>query len=210
MGVAGTWATHVSPVVTSTPHGRLWLAAVTGNGTVETRHQRGHGHWGRFDAVGHGASVSSTPALAAAADGRLWLATVGVRGDLTVRRTTPNGRWRSVTPDGGRWSPYSSPALATDNAGRMWLAAEHLGGLVAVRSIRPLGTRWQPERPLGPAAKTASTTISPLAVGGVRVGALSGSGLERWWTVGLPKTSMAGAVGAHGGGFSSSLQQRMP
>ena len=210
MGVAGSWATHASPVVTSTPHGRLWLAAVTGSGTVETRHQRGHGHWGRFDAWGHEASVSSTPALAAADDGRLWLAAVGVRGDLTVRRTTATGRWRSVTPDGGRWSPYSSPALATDTAGRMWLAAEHLGGQVGVRSIRALGTRWQPEHLLGPAAKTASATVSPLAVGGVRVGALSGGGLPRWWTVGLPKTSMAGAVGAHGGGFSSSLQQRMP
>jgi hypothetical protein len=79
-----------------------------------------------------------------------------------------------------------------------------------VRSTRPTDTRWQPEHALGPAAQTASTMISPLAVGGVRVGALSGGGRPRWWTVGLPTTSMAGAVGAHGGGFSSSLQLRMP
>ena len=211
MGTAGSWATHSSPVVSATPHGRLWLAAVTARGTVESRHQRGHGHWSRFDAVGHDASVASTPALVSADDGRLWLAAVGVRGELTVRRTTASGHWRTVTPDGGgRWSPYSSPALAPDTAGRMWLAAEHLSGLVAVRGTRPLGARWLPEHPLGPAAKTASTTISPLSVGGVRVGGLAGGGRARWWTVGLPTTSMAGAVGAHGGGFSSSLQLRMP
>ena len=127
--------------------------------------------------------------------------------DPGPRRT---GRWHGVAPDSSRWSPYSSPALAADSAGRMWLAAEHLDGRVVVRATRPHTTRWLAKASLGPAAKTASTAISPLAVGGVRVGALTTGGQPRWWTVGLPKTSMAGAAGAHGGGFSASLQLRMP
>ena len=210
MGVPGTWATHTSPVVTTTPHGRLWLAAVTRHGTLETRHQIPSGRWGRFDTLGHDWSISSTPALAGTDNGRLWLAAVTSRGELSLRSTTGTGDWRAVASDDDRWSPYSSPALAADSAGRMWLAAEHLDGRVVVRATRPHTTQWQPGTALGFAAETASTAVAPLAVGGVRVGALTSGGQPRWWTVGLPRTSMAGAAGAHGGGFSASLQQRMP
>ena len=210
MGQPGSWATHTSPALVTAADGRVWLAAVTGHGTLETRHQRGHGRWGHLDALGQGWSVSSSPALAGTDDGRVWLTAVTARGGLTLRSTTGDGRWHGASPVGGLWSPYSSPALTVDATGRTWLAAERLDGRVVVRATRGQTTQWQPERALGAAAKTASTAITPLAVGGVRVGAVSTGGRPRWWTVGLPSTSMAGAAGARAGGFSPILQLRMP
>jgi hypothetical protein len=138
----------------------------------------------------------------------VWLAAVSDRGDLSLRSTT-GGRW-GTTPISGRWSPYSSPSLAADTSGRMWLAAEEVGGEVVVRATEPHTTQWQSEIRLGQASETASTAVVPLPVAGVRVGALTSGGQQRWWTFGLPSTSMAGVTGARGGGFSASLQLRMP
>jgi surface antigen len=209
MGAAGSWATHASPALVTATDGRLWLSAVSADGTLQARHQRGHGRWSRFDSLGRDWSVSSTPALAATDDGRVWLTAVSAHGELSVRSTSATGGWHSASAT-GRWSPYSSPALGVDSIGRLWLAAERLDGQVVVRTTRPHTAQWRPERALGRADKTASTTVTPLAVAGVRVGALSRSGRPRWWTVGLPSTSMAGAVGAHGGSFSPALRLRIP
>jgi surface antigen len=209
MGQAGSWATHTSPTVVDDAQGRLWLAAVTGKGALEVRHQRTTARWSRFTALGDGWSVSSTPALAST-DGRVWLAGISDHGRLSVQSTTGTGGWDTAASTTGTWSPYSSPALSADSSGRLWLAAEHADGRVVVVATRPHSVEWQSESVLGPAGVTGSTTITPLAVGGVRVGALSGSDAERWWTQGLPATTMAGAPGAHGGGFSASLQLRMP
>ena len=139
---------------------------------------------------------------------RLWLAAVSDRGYLTLRSTT-GGRWRT-TPIDGRWSPYSSPSLAVDTSGRMWLAAEKTGGQVVVRATPPHSTQWKPAMTLGQASETAGTAVVPLPVAGGRIGARTDSGQQRWWTFGLSPTSMAGATGPHGGGYSASLRLRMP
>jgi surface antigen len=210
MSGSGPWATHSSPAAVTDADGHVWLAAVTHGGTLLLRHQHGRsGTWGRVEPLGGGWSVSAAPALARAADGRLWLAAVTSHGGLSVRSTT-DGRWHSTSSGGDGWSPYSSPSLAADPSGRMWLAAERAGGQVVLRSTRAHETRWQPGTALGRASETASTAVVPLPVGGVRVGALTQDAQQRWWTVGLPRTSMAGLSGARGGGFSASLWLRMP
>ena len=210
MGVPGTWATHTSPVVTTTPHGRLWLAAVTRHGALETRHQIPSGRWGRFDTLGHDWSISSTPALAGTDNGRLWLAAVTSRGELSLRSTTGPGAWHAVASDDDRWSPYSSPALAADSAGRMWLAAEHLDGRVVVRAttsahhpvaagdrarVRRRDREHRDRTPRGGRRARGGPDVRPAA-----------SLVDRRTAEDLDGRG----CGAHGGGFSASLQQRMP
>jgi surface antigen len=210
LGRPGSWAPHASPAVVADASEHLWLTAVTRAGSLEVRQQHGRaGHWDRFRSLSSGASVTSTPALARAADGRIWLAGVSAKGDLQLVSTTGE-EWRTAPSGGGRWSPYSSPALAADNSGRMWLAAERAGGRVVVRATLPHTAEWHPETATGVADETGSTTLVALPVGGVRVGAVTQDGHPRWWTLGLPRTSMAGGVGARGGGFSAILRLRMP
>ena len=64
MGHAGSWSPQAAPSVTTDLSGRLWLAAVTRQGSILVRHTDAHDGWSAFHALGGDTwSLTSTPAL---------------------------------------------------------------------------------------------------------------------------------------------------
>jgi surface antigen len=207
MGRPGSWSTQSAPAVATDPRGRIYLAAVTRGGGLQSQHTVGHGRWSGFHPVDDRTwSVTSSPALAAADDGKVWLATIDDRGGLTVRHTDPQGgRWPAGTSLVGPWSPYASPSLAVDRSGRTWLGAVGEDGQVVVRSAKAGTPTWRPARglPHVPPAVTSSPTLAATPDGGVLIGVTDGQGRALWRRPSGPATLPA-AHGPHGGGFTVS------
>jgi len=205
LGMPGSWSVHAAPTTTTDGSGRLWVAAVTRNGHLLTRHTSRDGrHWSGFRAVGHQVwSVTSTPALTDGLDGRVWLVSIGQRGDLVVRHTTAGSdRWHRAEWLLGRWSPYSSPAITLDRSGRIWLAVVDRHGELVVRSRADGAGHWHSSRglPRVPASLTGSPTLAA-TVDGVLVGATDGQGRPVWRLPVGPR-GLPPAHGPRGGGFS--------
>ncbi len=208
VGMPGSWSTHTAPAATTDARGRLWVAAVTRGGLLQTRHADDRGRaWTRFQAVDHRTwSATSSPALTLADDGRLWLSSVTARGGLYVRHTDAGGAtWHTAQRVTGTWSPYSSPATMVDPRGRLWLAAVRTDGSVPVRWADPGSVRWHAEG-VGPGTSvTASPSFLPLRTGGVRVGSVGPTGAPVWARTGAPRVIAPLGTGAHAGGFAATL-----
>jgi hypothetical protein len=208
MGMPGSWSTHTAPAATTDARGRLWVAAVSRAGALQTIHTEAQGRaWSRFRAVDRRTwSATSSPALTMADDGRLWLSSVTTRGGLYVRHTEAGGStWHPARRVPGQWSPYSSPATMVDPRGRLWLAAVQTDGSVPVRWVDPGSVRWQTEG-VGPGTSvTASPSFLPLRAGGVRVGSETATGQPVWARTGAPPVIAPLGTGAHPGGFAATL-----
>jgi surface antigen len=208
LGPAGVWSTHAAPVATADTAGRIWVAAVTRHGTLETQHTVRHGGtWSGFRAVDRQSwSVTSSPALTDDPDGRVWLAGVARRGDLVVRHTSQGStHWQRGHWMGGLWSPYSSPSMAVDRNGRTWLAAVDVHGRLTVSSTTSEGRVWH--RSAGVPRGTRSEQLSPVlatTVDGVLVGTTDRHGRAVWRRPVGPSGSLSLGHGARGGGFSIS------
>lgn len=131
VGRAGSWATHVAPVLGTDGGGRTLLVAVGARGSawvqvVERRRL--------VQLPGAPASVTSTPALTSAGDGATYLHQVGADGTLRVR--TLRTRWSRPVALDGTWSPYASPAVGIV-ADRLHVAAVDTRGAVLVRAALP-------------------------------------------------------------------------
>ena len=208
LGAAAVWSTHAAPVATVDTSGRVWVAAVTRHGLLQTQHSARNGvGWSGFRAVDRRSwSVTSTPALTDAPDGRVWLAGVGRRGDLVVRHTSPGStRWLRGHGMGGRWSPYSSPSMTVDRSGRTGLAAVDVRGRLAVSSTPSAGRVWHRSGglPHGSGSELASPVLAT-TVDGVLVGTTDRQGRAVWRRPRGQSSAQPLGHGARGGGFSVS------
>ena len=133
VGRAGSWATHVAPVLGQDASGRTWLVAVGATGRTWTR-PLGSGRLAPLP--GPPSSLTSTPALSLSADGTARLHQVGASGRLTVR-TLAGRRWGRARVLAGDWSPYSSPTVAEVAEGDLVVAAVERDGGLLVRPAVP-------------------------------------------------------------------------
>lgn len=178
VGRAGSWATHVAPVLGHDRSGRTWLVAVTAGGaTYAEGLERGRLH----RLAGPRASITSTPALSLTAAGAAYLHQVTADGRLTVRSLRA-GRWSRPRALDGSWSVYASPAagVAGDS---LVVAVADARGTVRVRPGLP-GQRVRVRvRPLPGGDPTRSPAFVTRSNAGVFV--VSGDG---------PRTGRAGLL----------------
>ena len=132
IGRAGSWATHVAPVLGPDGAGRTLLVAVGRGGTTYALPLEA-GRLARLP--GAPGSVTSTPALTATGDGSTYVHQVDARGRLLVR-TLAGRRWSRPEEISGDWSPYASPAVGM-LGGRLHVAAVDRSGAVLVRAAVP-------------------------------------------------------------------------
>lgn len=145
IGRAGSWATHVAPLLGPDGAGRTLLVAVGRGGTAYALPLEA----GRLVRLpGAPGSVTSTPALTTTGDGTAYVHQVDARGRLLVRTLTGR-RWTRPEEIAGAWSPYASPAVGM-LGGRLHVAAVDSRGAVLVRAAVP-GERSRMPGRVGPA-----------------------------------------------------------
>ncbi|WP_165354309.1 CHAP domain-containing protein [Nocardioides glacieisoli] len=152
IGRAGSWATHVAPVLGPDGAGRTLLVAVGRRGTTYALSLEA-GRLARLP--GAPGSVTSTPALTATGDGTTYVHQVDARGRLLVRTLTSR-RWSRPEEIAGDWSPYASPAVGMI-ADRLHVAAVDSNGAVLVRAAVPGERSHMPAR----VGTTGDPTRSP-------------------------------------------------
>ncbi|MCF6378859.1 CHAP domain-containing protein [Nocardioides KLBMP 9356] len=132
VGRAGSWATHVAPVLARDASGDTLLVAVGRAGaTFAQPLERG-----RLQRLpGAPGSVTSTPAVTATGGGTTYVHQVDADGRLLVR-TLAGRHWSRPAVIAGDWSPYASPAVGM-LAGRLHVAAVDRSGAVLVRAAVP-------------------------------------------------------------------------
>ncbi|MBO0847382.1 MAG: hypothetical protein J2P22_18445, partial [Nocardioides sp.] len=137
-----------SPALTTDLHGRVWVAAVAGDGRLlvarGTTDARG---LGPFRVAATGSAVTSSPVLAEDPQGGVRLFAVTAAGSLLERHTVGSraDHWSPPHQLGlpGSWSTHAAPAVATDPTGRLWLAAvTRSGGVLTERTVGAAAARW--------------------------------------------------------------------
>jgi surface antigen len=151
IGRAGSWATHVAPVLGPDGAGRTLLVAVGRRGTTYALPLEA-GRLARLP--GAPGSVTSTPALTATGDGSTYVHQVDVRGRLLVRALAGR-RWSRPEEIAGDWSPYASPSVGMI-ADRLHVAAVDSHGAVLVRAALPGERSRMPGRVGSPGDVTRS------------------------------------------------------
>ncbi|GAA5115819.1 hypothetical protein GCM10023339_23600 [Alloalcanivorax gelatiniphagus] len=168
VGRAGSWATHVAPVLGRDASGRTLLVGVGSRGTTFAQTLER----GRLERLGGpAASVTSTPAVTSAADGTTYVHQVSASGRLVVR-TLSGRRWSRPRTIAGDWSPYASPVVG-DVAGRLHVVAVDTRGALRARAAVPGQRSHLPGR----VGRVGDPTVSPGLLtrrGGVLVAAGSG------------------------------------
>lgn len=152
IGRAGSWATHVAPVLGPDGAGRTLLVAVGRAGRTYALPLEA----GRLVRLpGAPGSITSTPALTTTGDGTTYVHQVDARGRLLVRTLTGR-RWSRAEEIPGDFSPYASPTVGV-LGGHLHVAAVDRRGAVLVRAAVP-GERSQMP---GRVARAGDVTRSP-------------------------------------------------
>ena len=152
--------------------GRVWIAAITSDGSLYYKHTAsGPNGWDDLTLVGEAGvwSPQSSPALTVDGTGRVWIAAVRRNGSLYYKRTVsgPNG-WGDLTlvGDAASWSPQSSPALTVDGTGAVWIAAVKASGSLYYKHTASGPNGWDDLTLVGEAGVWSPQSSPALTVDG--------------------------------------------